>query len=114
MYFHWKTILLPKHIAEYVVVHEMVHLHEPHHTAEFWLRLERAMPDYAQRKSWLAEHGIEVEGFKALPWMGSFSLPGIRLYSLRRSPQILIECGPADAELASQRGFRFARFNTTP
>lgn len=62
LYFHWKTILLPKHIAEYVVVHEMVHLHEPHHTPEFWLRLERAMPDYAQRKSWLAEHGIEVEG----------------------------------------------------
>ena len=62
LYFHWKTILLPKHIAEYVVVHEMVHLHEPHHTPEFWLRLERAMPDYAQRKDWLAEHGIEVEG----------------------------------------------------
>ncbi len=41
LYFHWKTILLPKHIAEYVVVHEMVHLHEPHHTPEFWLRLER-------------------------------------------------------------------------
>ncbi|MEH6387084.1 MAG: SprT family zinc-dependent metalloprotease [Pseudomonas profundi] len=62
LYFHWKTILLPKHIAEYVVVHEMTHLHEPHHTPEFWRRLERAMPDYAQRKSWLAEHGIEVEG----------------------------------------------------
>lgn len=62
LYFHWKTILLPKHIAEYVVVHEMAHLHEPHHTPEFWLRLERAMPDYVQRKEWLAEHGIEVEG----------------------------------------------------
>lgn len=62
LYFHWKTILLPKHIAEYVVVHEMTHLHEPHHTPEFWLRLERAMPDYEQRKNWLAEHGIEVEG----------------------------------------------------
>lgn len=62
LYFHWKTILLPKRIAEYVVVHEMVHLHEPHHTPEFWLRIERAMPDYAQRKDWLAEHGIEVEG----------------------------------------------------
>jgi predicted metal-dependent hydrolase len=62
LYFHWKSILLPKRIAEYVVVHEMVHLHEQHHTPEFWLRLERAMPDYAQRKEWLAEHGIEVEG----------------------------------------------------
>lgn len=62
VYFHWKTILLPRHIAEYLVVHELVHLHEPHHTPAFWRRLERAMPDYEQRKEWLARHGIEVEG----------------------------------------------------
>ena len=62
LYFHWKTILLPARIAEYVVVHEIAHLHEPHHTPAFWLRVERAMPDYAQRKAWLAERGIEVEG----------------------------------------------------
>lgn len=62
LYFHWKTILLPARIAEYVVVHEMAHLHEPHHTPAFWLRVERAMPDYAQRRAWLAEHGIDVEG----------------------------------------------------
>jgi predicted metal-dependent hydrolase len=62
VYFHWKTILLPRHIAEYVVVHELVHLHEPHHTPAFWRRLERAMPDFDQRKGWLARHGIEVEG----------------------------------------------------
>jgi predicted metal-dependent hydrolase len=62
LYFHWKAILLPARIAEYVVVHEMAHLHEPHHTPAFWLRVERSMPDYAQRKAWLAEHGIDVEG----------------------------------------------------
>ena len=62
LYFHWKTILLPARIAEYVVVHEMAHLHERHHTPAFWLRVERAMPGYAQRRAWLAEHGIEVEG----------------------------------------------------
>jgi len=58
LYFHWKTILLPARIAEYVVVHEIAHLHEPHHTPAFWLRVERAMPDYAQRRAWLAEHGM--------------------------------------------------------
>lgn len=62
LYFHWKTILLPARIAEYVVVHEMAHLHEPHHTPEFWLRVERAMPDYLLRKHWLAEFGMDVEG----------------------------------------------------
>lgn len=62
LYFHWKAILLPARIAEYVVVHEIAHLHELHHTPAFWLRVERAMPDFAQRKAWLAEHGIDVEG----------------------------------------------------
>lgn len=62
LYFHWKAILLPARIAEYVVVHEIAHLHEPHHTPAFWLRMERAMPDFGRRRAWLAEHGIDVEG----------------------------------------------------
>jgi predicted metal-dependent hydrolase len=60
--FHWLTILLPPHIAEYVVVHEIAHLHEPYHAPEFWRRVERAMPDYQSRKTWLAENGMTVEG----------------------------------------------------
>lgn len=62
LYFHWKTILLPARIAEYVVVHEMAHLHEPHHTPRFWVLVERAMPDFVRRRQWLADHGIGVEG----------------------------------------------------
>jgi predicted metal-dependent hydrolase len=62
MYFHWKSILLPAHIAEYVVVHEMAHLLEPHHTPEFWRRVERAMPDFERSKAWLAERGKAVDG----------------------------------------------------
>lgn len=60
--FHWKIILLPARITEYVVVHEISHLYDPHHTPAFWLRIERAMPDYAQRRAWLAEHKIDFEG----------------------------------------------------
>lgn len=62
LYFHWKTMLLPRSVAEYVVIHELAHLHEPHHTPAFWQRLERVLPDYERRKQWLAEHGISVEG----------------------------------------------------
>ena len=57
IYFHWRSILLPPPIVEYIVVHELVHLREPHHTPEFWRRVERAMPDFARRKQWLAEQG---------------------------------------------------------
>jgi predicted metal-dependent hydrolase len=62
VYFHWKTILLPARIAEYVVVHELAHLHDAHHTPAFWRRVERAMPDYENRQDWLARRGLEVEG----------------------------------------------------
>lgn len=62
LYFNWKTILLPREIVEYVVVHELTHLHEPHHTPQFWKRVERVLPDYERRKGWLAKNGIQVEG----------------------------------------------------
>lgn len=62
LYFHWKVILLPAAIAEYVVVHEMTHLHEPHHTPEFWRRVERTMPDFERRLAWLERHGEVVDG----------------------------------------------------
>lgn len=59
--FHWRSILLPPRVVEYLVVHELVHLHEPHHTPEFWRRLERAMPDFPARKRWLAENGVKAD-----------------------------------------------------
>lgn len=55
--FHWATIVLPATIAEYVVLHELVHLHEANHGPRFWARIARAMPDWEARKSWLAEQG---------------------------------------------------------
>jgi hypothetical protein len=60
LYFHWRSILLPPSIVEYIVVHELVHLHEPHHTPAFWTRVERAMPDFAKRKQWLAENATQI------------------------------------------------------
>lgn len=57
--FHWKTICLPPPQIDYVIVHELAHLHERNHSADFWLRVERALPDFAARKQWLAERGGE-------------------------------------------------------
>jgi len=62
VYFHWTTILLPPRIVEYIVVHELAHLHERHHTPEFWQRVERTLPDYEARKRWLAENGMAFVG----------------------------------------------------
>ncbi len=55
--FHWRTVCLPPRMVEYVVVHELVHVIEPHHGRDFWKRVERVLPDYTSRKRWLAENG---------------------------------------------------------
>lgn len=55
--FHWRTVLLPARLIDYVVVHEMAHLHEPNHDEAFWQRVERAMPNYERRKQELDEEG---------------------------------------------------------
>jgi predicted metal-dependent hydrolase len=55
--FHWATILLPPSVIDYVIVHELVHLTEPNHTPLFWQQVGRVLPDYEQRKTWLAEQG---------------------------------------------------------
>jgi predicted metal-dependent hydrolase len=57
LYFHWQSILLPPSIVDYIVVHELVHLREPHHTPDFWRAVERAMPDWEPRRRSLAERG---------------------------------------------------------
>lgn len=59
--FHWRSILLPPRIIEYVIVHELVHILEPNRTPAFWTRVERTMPDFAVRKQWLAEHAGRYE-----------------------------------------------------
>ncbi len=61
--FHWATILSPPSVVEYVVVHELVHLCVHQHSPEFWLRVERALPDYERRKEWIAQHGMEFASF---------------------------------------------------
>lgn len=55
--FHWATILLRPSVIDYVIVHELVHLIEPNHTSLFWQHVGRVLPDYKQRKTWLAEQG---------------------------------------------------------
>jgi predicted metal-dependent hydrolase len=57
--FHWRVMLLPPSIIDYVIVHELAHILEPHHTTDYWARVRRAMPDYELRELWLTENGAK-------------------------------------------------------
>jgi predicted metal-dependent hydrolase len=50
LFFNWKMLQLPVRLVDYIIVHELVHLHEPHHGAAFWQAVERALPDWKERK----------------------------------------------------------------
>jgi predicted metal-dependent hydrolase len=48
-----ELIQAPKDCIDYVVMHELCHLKEPHHGPRFWTLLNKLMPDYAQRQAQL-------------------------------------------------------------
>ncbi|WP_338740516.1 SprT family zinc-dependent metalloprotease [Actinomadura luteofluorescens] len=57
---HWATMQLPPDLIDYVLAHEVAHLHEHDHGERFWRRLERAMPDYTARRTRLKRLGPDL------------------------------------------------------
>jgi len=55
--FNWKLILMPEEILDYVIVHELAHLKEMNHSAEFWDEVAAVIPDYKKHRQWLKENG---------------------------------------------------------
>lgn len=55
--FSWLIIQAPGRLVDYVVAHELVHLVHHDHGAEFWDRLEDAMPDAQARRKALLRQG---------------------------------------------------------
>jgi predicted metal-dependent hydrolase len=46
-------VMAPITVIDYVVVHELLHIIIPNHSAKFWNFLKKIIPDYKQRKKWL-------------------------------------------------------------
>ena len=55
--FNCLLALVPPEVLDYVVVHELCHRKELNHSARFWNEMERILPDYKTRRSWLKERG---------------------------------------------------------
>jgi predicted metal-dependent hydrolase len=44
--FHWKCIMAPQTIIDYIVVHELCHFHQRDHNDAFWNEVYKVMPAY--------------------------------------------------------------------
>lgn len=58
--FNWRLILAPEEALDYVVIHELCHLHEFSHSSRFWRMVQKHMPEYEAWKKWLSDHKQEL------------------------------------------------------
>jgi predicted metal-dependent hydrolase len=47
---NWRLLHFRPQIVDYVVIHELAHLHEMNHSPRFWAVVERFCPDYRQHR----------------------------------------------------------------
>lgn len=59
--FHWKCLMAPLTVIDYVVVHELCHMHHPDHSEAFWNEVDKVLPNYRERKEWLRQRGANLE-----------------------------------------------------
>ena len=59
--FHWKCMMAPPKIIDYMVVHELCHLHHRNHSDAFWNEVDKVLPDYRDRKNWLKKNGAGLD-----------------------------------------------------
>ncbi len=57
---NWRLIHLPRHIGDYVIVHELAHMHEMNHGPRFWSCVERACPDWKAVRAELKQAALSV------------------------------------------------------
>ncbi|MGH3220097.1 MAG: M48 family metallopeptidase [Streptosporangiaceae bacterium] len=73
---HWATMQLPPDLIDYVLVHELAHLRRPDHGPEFWRIVDRAMPDYSDRRDRLRRLGPDLWLPEAQPVPRQPRVPG--------------------------------------
>tara|TARA_Y100001970_G_C14049832_1_gene758335 strand:- start:364 stop:1062 length:699 start_codon:yes stop_codon:yes gene_type:complete len=58
--FSWRLILAPRHVMEYIVVHELCHLVELNHSKEFWKLVTTIFPHRNHSQNWLKLNGTNL------------------------------------------------------
>jgi predicted metal-dependent hydrolase len=57
---NWRLVQMPPAVRDYVIWHELMHLHEMNHSARFWRHVARVCPGFQAARAWLRHHGDEL------------------------------------------------------
>lgn len=61
LHFHWKCLMAPLTVIDYIVVHELCHLRHRDHSDAFWNEVDKVLPQYRERKEWLRQRGAHLD-----------------------------------------------------
>ena len=53
---NWRLILAPKHVADYVILHELMHTKIMNHSQRFWVQMRAICPGCEEAIQWLNAH----------------------------------------------------------
>ncbi len=56
--FSYRLCLLPKHLSDYIIIHELCHLREFNHSSRFWDLVAFFAPAYAAHREELKKHSL--------------------------------------------------------
>ncbi len=62
--YNWRLIMAPPSVLAYVAAHEVAHLIEMNHSADFWAVVSRIYPDYAAERAWLHREGQALHRYR--------------------------------------------------
>ncbi len=61
LHFNLMLAAAPYNVINYVLIHELMHLIEFDHSANFWKLVKEADPDYKKHREWLANYGFLIK-----------------------------------------------------
>jgi predicted metal-dependent hydrolase len=57
---NWRLIQAPPFVADYLIIHELMHLREMNHSARYWRHVAEAFSDYCVAERWLKENSRQL------------------------------------------------------
>jgi predicted metal-dependent hydrolase len=57
---NWRLVQVPPPVADYVLLHELMHLRVPNHSRRFWNEVAAVCPGYQDARRWLREHAGQL------------------------------------------------------
>ncbi|MDQ0457961.1 M48 family metallopeptidase [Rhizobium paknamense] len=62
--FSWRIVMAPPAVIDYLAAHEVAHLKQMNHSAEFWSLCRSLCPGMDEAKAWLKRHGAELHAIE--------------------------------------------------